>query len=94
MQFVTVRDLRTRPAEIWKTLSEVREMVITNNGKPIALLTPVSDNTLEETLSASRKARAVQALKTMQELSRHNGNATMDDAAIQEEIDAVRAGSR
>ena len=94
MQFVTVRDLRTRPAEIWKTLGEVREMVITNNGKPIALLTPISDSTLEETLSAFRKARAVQALNTMQEISRHNGNATMDNAAIQEEIDAVRTGRR
>ncbi len=94
MQFVTVRDLRTRPAEIWKTLGEAREMVITNNGKPIALLTPISDSTLEETLSAFRKARAVQALNTMQEISRHNGNATMDDAAIQEEIDAVRTVRR
>ena len=38
-------------------------MVITNNGKPIALLTPLSDENLEETLSAIRRARAANALR-------------------------------
>ena len=46
MKFITVRDIRTSPAEIWKQLPEEQEMVITNNGRPIALLTPLSDDTL------------------------------------------------
>ena len=50
MKFITVRDLRTSPAQVWKDLPEEQEMVITNNGKPIALLTPISDRNLEETL--------------------------------------------
>jgi antitoxin (DNA-binding transcriptional repressor) of toxin-antitoxin stability system len=43
MRFVTVRDFRTKSAEIWKTLPEEQEMVVTNNGKPIALLLPTND---------------------------------------------------
>ena len=53
MKFITVRDIRTSPTEIGKPLPEEQEMVITNNARPIALLTPLSDETLEETLSAA-----------------------------------------
>jgi hypothetical protein len=41
MKFVSVRDFRASSANIWKTLPEEQEMVIANNGKPIALLTPI-----------------------------------------------------
>lgn len=94
MQFITVRDLRTKPAEIWKKLPEAREMIITNNGKPIALLTPISDTTLEETLFSARKAGAIQAMKKMQEISLGNGNSKISDEEIQKEIDASRKGSK
>jgi len=49
MKFITVKDIRTTPAQIWKQLPEEHEMMITNNGKPIALLTPLSDANLEDT---------------------------------------------
>jgi antitoxin (DNA-binding transcriptional repressor) of toxin-antitoxin stability system len=41
-----------------KQLAVEQEMVITDNGRPIALLTPLSDETLEQSLSAMRRARA------------------------------------
>jgi antitoxin (DNA-binding transcriptional repressor) of toxin-antitoxin stability system len=73
MKFVSVRDFRTSSAAIWKTLPEEQEMVITNNGKPIALLTPWTDQTLEETLSAVRRARAINAVKLIQQQSIKDG---------------------
>jgi len=66
MKFITVRDLRTTPAKIWKDLPEEHEMVITNNGKPIALLTPLNGSDIEDTLSSIRKARASVAISKMQ----------------------------
>ena len=90
MKFVTVRDLRTSPAQIWKQLPDEQEMVITNNGKPIALLTPLSDDNLEETLRAVRKARAVSAVRAMQEISIKNGNSELEYAAIEKEIHKSR----
>ena len=90
MKFITVRDIRTSPAEIWKQLPEEQEMVITNNGRPIALLTPLSDDTLEETLSAVRRARAVNAVHQMRRLARERGLDEMSEEGIQAEIDAAR----
>ena len=41
MRFIQIRDLR--PSEIWEQLADEREMVITAQGKPIAILSSVSD---------------------------------------------------
>ncbi len=90
MKFITVRDIRTSPAAIWKRLPAEQEMVITNNGKPIALLTPLSGETLEETLSAVRNARAANALRQLRKSAQENGLDTLTEAEIQAEIDAVR----
>jgi len=85
MKFVTVRDFRTSPSAIWKKLPSERELIITNNGKPIALITPLSDETLEETISAMRQAKAINAMKKMQEISVSLGN----DKKTLKEINAV-----
>lgn len=65
MKFVTVRDFRTTPAAIWRDLKTEFELVITNNGKPIALITPLAEDNMEEMLRAVRKARADEALRSM-----------------------------
>ena len=85
MKFVTVRDFRTSPASIWEKLPSERELIITNNGKPIALLTPLSDETLEDTVSAVRRAKAINAMRKMQEISVSLGNHKMS----LEEINAI-----
>jgi antitoxin (DNA-binding transcriptional repressor) of toxin-antitoxin stability system len=90
MKFVTVRDFRTGSANIWATLPQEQEMVITNNGKPVALLTPLSDKTLEETLSAVRKARAINAVKLLQQQSVKNGTDKMTSEEINTEIKRAR----
>jgi antitoxin (DNA-binding transcriptional repressor) of toxin-antitoxin stability system len=90
MQFISVRDFRTSSASIWKRLPEEREMVITNNGKPIALLTPLTDKNLEETLAAIRQAKAIQAVRKMQEISVSLGN----DKMTLDEINAIIADTR
>ena len=84
MKFVTVRDFRTSASAIWKKLPSERELIITNNGKPIALLTPLSDETLEDTVSAVRKAKAINAMRKMQEVSIDLGNdkMTLEDINI------------
>jgi antitoxin (DNA-binding transcriptional repressor) of toxin-antitoxin stability system len=54
MKFVSVQDFSTSSAYIWNTLPEEQEMVLTNNGKPVALLTPLSDSNFENTLASIR----------------------------------------
>jgi antitoxin (DNA-binding transcriptional repressor) of toxin-antitoxin stability system len=85
MKFVTVRDFKASPSAIWKKLPSEREWIITNKGKPIALLTPLNDETLEDTVCAVRKAKAINAVKKMQEISVSLGN----DKMSLEEINAI-----
>ena len=90
MRFITIRDLRTSPAKVWKTLSEEKEMVITNNGRPIALLTPITDGNFEETIKAMRISRAASAIKSMQLYSVKTGQSKMTKGEIEDEINQSR----
>ena len=90
MKFITVRDIRTSPAEVWKQLPEEQEMVITNNGKPIALLTPLSAENLEETLSSVRRARASNAIRQIRRVAMQQGLDQLTDEEVQTEIDEAR----
>lgn len=90
MKFITVRDIRTTPAQIWKDLPQEQEIVITNNGKPIALLTPINDSDIEETLAAVRKARAINAVNRMQFSSIKNNLSNLTMNEIDNEIKTVR----
>ena len=91
MKFITVRDFRTSSANIWKALPKEQEMIITSNGKPMALLTPICDATLEANLSAIRSAKAIAALKLLQQQSIKNGTDKMTLAEINEEIQKARS---
>jgi antitoxin (DNA-binding transcriptional repressor) of toxin-antitoxin stability system len=85
-----VRDLRGKSAEVWKDLPGEREMVITSNGRPVAILASVNESNVEESLSAFRKARAVDAVAGLQRTSvtRGKDGISLDD--INAEIEAVR----
>jgi antitoxin (DNA-binding transcriptional repressor) of toxin-antitoxin stability system len=90
MKFISVRDIRSTPARIWKDLPEEQEMIITNNGKPIALLMPVNDSDIEETLSVVRKARAINAVKKMQFFSIQNNLSDITEDDVEKEIQGTR----
>jgi antitoxin (DNA-binding transcriptional repressor) of toxin-antitoxin stability system len=94
MKFITVRDLRTTPAQIWKELPGEQEIVITNNGKPIALLTPLSDADMEDTVAAVRRARAVTALKKIRNLAVSTGRSKMTMEEINKEIQEYRKSAK
>jgi antitoxin (DNA-binding transcriptional repressor) of toxin-antitoxin stability system len=94
MKFVTVRDLRSRSAEVWRDLEAERELVVTSNGRPVAILASVGDANLEQALAAFRQARAVQAVTALQRRSVEQGTDTLGADEMDEEIRAVRAARR
>lgn len=93
MRFISVRDLNTKPKEIWSRVKE-EEIVITSNGKPIALLSGVTEETLEKTVRAIRRSRAVIALEEMQKKSIALGLDKLTNSDIEAEIRAVRKSRR
>lgn len=90
MKFVTVRDFRIRPGNVWRNLERSEEVVITSKGKPIAILTGVSDVSFEETLKALRRAKAELAVSRMRGASIKKGLSKLTTKEIEAEIIAVR----
>jgi antitoxin (DNA-binding transcriptional repressor) of toxin-antitoxin stability system len=90
MKFISVRDLRGKSAEVWKDLPAEREVVVTSNGRPIAILSAVNESNLEESLSAIRQARAAEAVMSLQRRSVERGTDRIRMEEIDTEIKAVR----
>ena len=88
MNFYTARDLRTIPKNIWDNLSDDGEVVITNNGKPSALMLDISGGNFEEMVLAVKQARAMIAVNNMRKKAAMAGY--MSDEDIDAEIKAAR----
>ncbi|MER3423224.1 MAG: prevent-host-death protein [Nitrospiraceae bacterium] len=94
MKFITVRELRGRPGEVWSKLSRDKDLVLTSNGKPIAILSAVSEDTVESSLVALRRARAIAAVEALQSQSVAAGNDKLSLEEINAEIAATRKARR
>lgn len=90
MRFVSVRDLRSRGRQVWKELESEKELVITSNGRPIALLTGVNEKNFEQILRDLRRARALRAIEEMQRASVQASLDKMADEEIEIEIRQAR----
>ena len=93
MRYVSVRELNTKPKKVWERIKE-EDVVITSNGKPIALLYGVTEETLEKKVRAVRRSRALLALEEMQKTSLDRGLDRLTEAEIEAEIQAVRKARR
>jgi prevent-host-death family protein len=90
MKFVTVRDLRGKTSELWKELEQERELVVTSNGKPIAILSATDEESFEECLWTLRRSRAGGALAGLQRDASERGL----DELTPEEMDSEIQQSR
>ena len=90
MNFVSVRELRSRSAAVWRSLAREKDFVVTSNGKPIAVLSATSASTLETSLAALRQARAQLAVAAMQQRAREAGADRLTLEEINAEISAAR----
>ncbi len=90
MRFVSVRELRNQSASVWKALSEEKDLVITSNGKPIALLSAMVGEDPEVLLGAVRRVRAQAATTALQRSSLKAGTDRLSLEAINAEINAAR----
>ncbi|HUT36135.1 MAG TPA: type II toxin-antitoxin system Phd/YefM family antitoxin [Planctomycetota bacterium] len=88
MRFMSIRDFRSRP--IRKELASDREIVLTANGQPIAVVSAVEPDTVEDELVALRRARARVAIDRMRAQAKARGL----DKMTMDEIDAIIADVR
>lgn len=73
MRFTSVRDLRNRPGSVLRGSVKAEEIVLTSNGKPVALVVRVNGDTLEEELRVYRQVRAQVAIERMQKAAKAAG---------------------
>ena len=90
MKFLSTRELRNRPGYVRK-LVQKEDLVLTANGKPIAMMLGVKDDDLEETAHLIRQAKAQRALFRMRREAARRGLDKLSPEAIDAEIRAVRS---
>ncbi len=90
MRFISVRDLRGNSGAIWRDLPDEGEMVITSNGRPVAMLAAVDETDVEESIAAFRRVRAERAIADLQRASIAQGTDSMSMEAIDQEISDSR----
>ena len=90
MNFFTVRDLRSTPKMVWDTLDNEREVVITNNGRPSALMIPIDDNNFNDIIATVRQVNAMRTVNRMQRAAVKAGLENMSLDEINAEIALAR----
>lgn len=90
MKFVTIRDFRSRSAQIQKDLPKYKEMVLTSNGKPIAVIAAISEDNVEDFIRTIHRAKAIEAVTSMQKRATRSGAGRLTMREIDREISAVR----
>jgi hypothetical protein len=94
MNYLAIKDLKA-PKLVRETLAEYGTALITNNGKPMALLVDLLEGESPEALSdAVRLARARLALSELRAASRRNGTDTLTTDQIDAEIRTARKRGR
>lgn len=94
MDFVTLHDLRTQPNKVWKKLARARELVVTRNGKPFALLTETTPTSLDEDLATLHRLRFGRALAEIREQARTRGLDKVSSKDIEAIIRKTRKARR
>lgn len=90
MDFYTIRELRTTSRRLWDDLSENGEVVITNNGKPTALMIGLDDWDMDDAIAAIRQAQVMRAVNRMRQQSVRGNLDKMTEEEIEEEIRKAR----
>jgi len=90
MDFLTIRDFRS--ASVWDRLSQKDEIILTNNGRPVALVLAIADGNFEEILGSVRQAKAMRALNAVR--TEAAGRGFLSEEEIEAEIQSYRHEKR
>lgn len=92
MNFYGMRELSNNTKSVMTSVNQNGSAVITDNGKPAALMISISEENFEATLDAVRQMRARQAVEVLRRQARMNFPEGMSMDEIDAEIDAARKG--
>ncbi len=79
MNFYSIRDLRTESKSMWADLSRGDEVILTNNGRPSAIMIDIPEGSFDEMVQAVRQAKAMIALNNMRQRAAREGFKSDDE---------------
>jgi hypothetical protein len=92
MRFITIRELRNWPGRVWDELDR-DDLVLTANGKPMAVLVRVEGDP-GETLQVLQRTRAALALSRLRRQASLSGVSRLKRGVVEAEIGAARKARR
>ena len=94
MKLIAIQDLK-QPRQLKERLRTEKELLLTSDGRPVAVLVNVDDTEDPETLIQSiRDSRSRLALSRVREAAARSGTAQLSLAEINREIAATRQARR
>ena len=90
VKLVSDRDFRDRTAQLWRDTEQEKDLVMTNNGKPVVILGATDEALFKRALNEMRRCLAD---STLRELQRDAARRRLDGLSM-EEINAEIQASR
>ena len=90
VEYVSLCELRRQSEDAWRSLAREKDLVVTSNGEPIAILSATTEATVEASISALRQARAQLAAAAMQQRAHETGADRLTLQDVNAEICAAR----
>ena len=92
MDYLAVKDLK-KTAELWRLLQSQKELVITRDGKPCAVMIGVTPEAVEETVREIRRSLLALAVRQAREAAQGDPRAQQDVDAAVTEVRQARRGA-
>ena len=92
MNFYGIRDLSNKTKNVMTSVSTNKKVIITDNGKPSAIMLSINESNFETVLSFVQKLEMQLAVSELQKQSLINFPDGLSDEDIQKEIEAARKG--
>lgn len=94
MRFATFKELRLDTASVIRDAGPGQSVIITKRGKPVAVLLPADEDSVEDILKAAAGIRLAKAFERSQKAAKAAGLDKMTMAQINAIIKEVRAERR
>lgn len=90
LSFLATREISSKPGAVMRQLHHEGALIITDHGKPRALLLPISEESFLDDVGDLLSWRANRALKNIRRRAAASGLDKLTDEEIDAEIAAVR----
>ena len=90
MQMIASRELSSKPGAVWSTLAAEGSIVVTRDGRPIAIVTPTSPETLIEDFQEITFSQARRGVRNLRASAAKTDVAYLSLEDIEGEIQAAR----